>query len=694
MREGGGVGSRQRAAVWCAWSAALAAMPYFRASLDAIPMVVAPGQAGDVPVAVALLFVLAWGVVLPGGDEPRPARMARRAVGLIGLAATAALVVVEVVLCVNRGIPYLDDAQVAVYETVGALELPLATLALSGWALWGSSLGIDATHDGGASAGPVAQKVVSTSAVPLFVAFAVGSLWPCAGMLGALVPWAQPAAYSLVGGALSAVAALLMTRLACSHGVSLSHAIESFLAGNLVFVLVRAIDREIVWEGLGELLPSPALFGCFAALMFALVVVSGLILWFRTRRRHETSLPEAPDAPQRQVLVGVLQSRARKPLTDRELVVLERTALGDTASAIAEDLGLAEATVASYRHRGYEKLGVSGAEELRVLAADVETPEGSTGEEGGVIGANATLAIPDLRLRPRYALFLLVLIALPMIPWPDAFEGPRGYWIYGIGRVVSYVCAMSVLLLGIVFRSFHVDFLEREGNEPTVISMPLRMSLVLLALASGLVTYQSWCGYGGYEMAGMALAAILVLLSVGCSSRSDVGSQTSKTVKGILPYLLANVEFLMNETWFLCFPIAVVLSMGLDSVLFEVLNWLYVVRYLLTFFVCIFVLAAAIQKIGRKPRAWASLPMKGVDRTIMYLESRGLGELQAYVLLDLACGYGVREVAERRCTTAATVKSYRQRSYDALGVHSISELRELLSREAGFTRKRKLHPDK
>ncbi len=687
------MGSRQRAAVWCAWSAALAAMPYFRASLDATPMVVAPGQAGDVPVAVALLLVLAWGVVLPVGDEPRPAHMARRAVGLIGLAATAALVVVEVVLCVNRGIPYLDDAQVAVYETVGALELPLATLALSGWALWGSSLGIDATHDGDDNAGPVSQKVVSTSAVPLFAAFAVGSLWPCAGMLGALVPWAQPAAYSLVGGALSAVAALLMTWLACSRGVSLSRAIESLLAGNLAFVLVRAIDREIVWEGLGELLPSSALFGCFAALMFAFVVVSGLMLWFRTRRRHETSLPEDPDAPQRQVLVSVLQSRARKPLTDRELVVLERTARGDTASAIAEDLGLAEATVASYRHRGYEKLGVSGAEELRVLAADVETPEGFAGGEG-VIGANVTPACPDLSLRPRYVLFLLVLIALPMIPWPDAFEGPRGYWIYGVGRVASYVCALSVLLLGIVFRYFHVDFLERKGDESAVLSMPLRMSLVLLALASGLVTYQSWCGYGGYEMAGMALAALLVLLSVGCSSRGNIGSQTNKTVGGILPYLLANVEFLMSKTWFLCFPVAVVLSMGLDSVLFEVLNWLYVVRYLLAFFVCIFVLAAAIQNFGRKPRAWVSLPTKGVDRAIMYLEGRGLGELQAYVLLDLACGYGVREVAERRCTTAATVKSYRQRSYDALGVHSMPELRELLSREAGFTSNIKLHPDK
>ena len=120
---------RRRGATWCLWSAALAAMPYFRASLDAPPMVVALGQAGDVPVAVALLAVLVWGVVRSGCDESRPTRVARRIVELVGLAATAALVVVEVVLCANRGIPHLDDTQVLVYETIGALEAPLSALA-------------------------------------------------------------------------------------------------------------------------------------------------------------------------------------------------------------------------------------------------------------------------------------------------------------------------------------------------------------------------------------------------------------------------------------------------------------------------------------------------------------------------------------------------------------------------------------
>lgn len=82
------------------------------------------------------------------------------------------------------------------------------------------------------------------------------------------------------------------------------------------------------------------------------------------------------------------------------------------------------------------------------------------------------------------------------------------------------------------------------------------------------------------------------------------------------------------------------------------------------------------------------------DRVIHYLLGRGLGELQAQVLLDLVSGYGIGEVAVRRCTTVATVRSYRQRSYIALGVHSMSELRELLSCEAGFTCERELHPVK
>ena len=173
-RRRGGVDARRRVAVWCAWSVARAAMPYFRASLEAAPMVVAPGQAGDIPVAMALLVALVWDVVWRRADEPRPAHLTRRAVTLVGIASTAALVIVEAVLCINRGIPFLGDAQIAVYETIGALEMPLSVFALTGWSIRGVSLRADLIPDES-----VGQGVPPAGSTSLFVAFTIGALWPC-----------------------------------------------------------------------------------------------------------------------------------------------------------------------------------------------------------------------------------------------------------------------------------------------------------------------------------------------------------------------------------------------------------------------------------------------------------------------------------------------------------------------------------
>ena len=54
-------------------------------------------------------------------------------------------------------------------------------------------------------------------------------------------------------------------------------------------------------------------------------------------------------------------------------------------------------------------------------------------------------------------------------------------------------------------------------------------------------------------------------------------------------------------------------------------------------------------------------------------------------MIDLACGYNVPEVCRRWHTTPATVRSYRQRTYDDCKVHCIDDLRKLLVEEVGFT---------
>ena len=76
---------------------------------------------------------------------------------------------------------------------------------------------------------------------------------------------------------------------------------------------------------------------------------------------------------------------------------------------------------------------------------------------------------------------------------------------------------------------------------------------------------------------------------------------------------------------------------------------------------------------------------KGVERARHYLLGRGLGQLQAEILIDLACGEDLASVCKKNVTTPATVYSYRTRAFEKLGLNSIDELRKLLKDEAGFT---------
>lgn len=76
---------------------------------------------------------------------------------------------------------------------------------------------------------------------------------------------------------------------------------------------------------------------------------------------------------------------------------------------------------------------------------------------------------------------------------------------------------------------------------------------------------------------------------------------------------------------------------------------------------------------------------KGVERARHYLLGRGLGQLQADILIDLACGEDLASVCKKNATTSATVYSYRTRAFEKLDLNSIDELRKLLKDEAGFT---------
>lgn len=105
------------------------------------------------------------------------------------------------------------------------------------------------------------------------------------------------------------------------------------------------------WQRLNNLLP----------------LVTGLISAHYRLTYNSTSDPAASHRQTSQSMVHSVISRAMPPfdrLTGREREVAERILLGYTAEATGLDLGIASSSVATYRKRAYEKLGITSQNDL------------------------------------------------------------------------------------------------------------------------------------------------------------------------------------------------------------------------------------------------------------------------------------------------------------------------------------------
>lgn len=228
----------------------------------------------------------------------------------------------------------------------------------------------------------------------------------------------------------------------------------------------------------------------------------------------------------------------------------------------------------------------------------------------------------------------------------------------------------------------HVLFEEapRSGSgKVSPLPAVLRTALVACGVLWGVGICGSWLGYAGYAPLGTIVPALYILGALTWCLHAGRGPLVAE----LASVLSATWGSLLTEGWFLmtaATSLALFVCVGsVDEAAFDAL---FSIRYPLVLLACAVLCAWSVTHRG-EPRLTFS--ERQTNRVLRYLEGRGMGELQAQVLLDLACGCDVRTVASRRCTTVATVRSYRQRAYDSLGVHSIDDLRELLSRDAGFT---------
>lgn len=415
-------------------------------------------------------------------------------------------------------------------------------------------------------------------------------------------------------------------------------------------------------------------------------VLKGMTKW-RAKKTSAASIVSLPAANEEDEVANLLGKAASSPLTQRELDVMCKTALGHSAATIADSLGIAEATVASYRRRGYEKLGLSGASELRMYVRGIkERP--AVAEESGEKKKQAN---KPSALAPTA--FVALMLAVIFMVWPDIiYNHSKGDYgsVAGICRFGLFAFAALLILTGVAWAEVSVG---SNGSDSSVRKLTAREEAMTLAhyLLFSVGSYFAWSSSPVWTGIGLdlnqyltyrlklLLLLVLVFLWLGAERLENDGSTGySRRLFGALALGVRRL-----------------FGMGAENLLFLAAA-LYISEWFDYYFIgalsnpAAYVYPAAIVVLTvclwRRLR-WRRIKVapKGVERARHYLLGRGLGQLQAEILIDLACGEDLASVCKKNVTTPATVYSYRTRAFEKLGLNSIDELRKLLKDEAGFT---------
>ena len=651
--------------LWCVWAALLVAMPY---NVGDITGPVVPGQLGMLPLSLALIVLIAWRTLVPATKEAFgwDASGARRVLVRLGQTATIVWVVAEA-YAVYRGREYLlEPWLVDINIALAYVEAVCSFLAVVGCSL--STRGSEDFFRDVPESGSIAPFVLG-GAVPAFLMLLAdaGGFWPA--LVGLLLCLA-------VGiGTLAA-----LRRFASSEGIVFDDVL-SLLSGLLMYQIAKAIVGELQFEQALSWIPPKAAFGLY--LLTLLAFAGALAL---TRRRGATVVSRVArrvvisPSIERGGGIGIssLLERAAKPLTERERAVLSRTLSGESASRIAEDMGLSKSTIATYRRRCCEKLGVDGVQELIALAETYSCVEGKHEEPAGTEPASGRLAPSSDRKRCAFLALILmtfVIVALARVPSDASIAGG---WFHRLPYF--YLWSICAVLVGISVVRAGIAKRPVQEADPGVAAGGMIFTLTLSEIA-----YCIWMAYGPFSRAAFVATFVLGCLAAGMAR--NAGAFTAGSVLRTAPRaFLEGFEWLLISQPLTSLFAAAALSLSscawLDA---RLIIWpLSAARFL-----CPLTILASVGSLlwglrVAQPGEAELAPAKE-QRAVHYLLGRGLGELQAMIVLDLARGCRTRDICARRHVAASTVRSYRQRAFGTLGVRSSFELRELLSREAGVT---------
>ena len=659
---------------WILWTALLVATPY---GPFIVGDPVAPGLGGTIVYATVLALLIAWHWL---GDwlEPRILHVFPRAFDWFILAArtmTLVLIPLGFVAVINATVESVDLPW-SLVELIDNLEVFCRIIGTFGWCMYAD------------------KELAAQAGSPRFTAARIyffGCAWPSAALLLALSLCAASLARSALLSILVAVAVVLWGRRSFRASALPENTAMYLVAGHLTSALflefLMSLWSNMIFE---TYYPPTIVLGYLVVVLLSAslfeAALKGMAKW-RAKTTSAMSIENLPAANEEDEAASLLGQAASSPLTQRELDVMCKTALGHSAATIAGNLGIAEATVASYRRRGYEKLGLSGASELRQYVRDSKVSPVASKESGEKEKQTNRPSLPGM------AAFITLMLTVIFMVWPDIiYNHSKGDYgsVSGICRFGLFVFVILLVLAGVIWADVSSGSSVGDNSVGSLTSREAVLTLahyLLFSVGSYFAWSSSliWTGIGlnlnqylPYRLK-ILLLLVLVLLWLGAEKLENDGF--TGYARRLLSALTLGVRRLFG--------------MGAENLLFlaaalYISEWFdyYLIGTLSNPAAYVYPAAIAVLTVclWRRLR-WHRIKVapKGVERARHYLVGRGLGQLQSDILIDLASGEDLTSVCKKNVTTPATVYSYRTRAFEKLGLNSIYELRKLLKDEAGFT---------
>ncbi|MDO4848486.1 MAG: LuxR C-terminal-related transcriptional regulator [Coriobacteriia bacterium] len=347
-------------------------------------------------------------------------------------------------------------------------------------------------------------------------------------------------------------------------------------------------------------------------------------------------------------------------LSEREAQVAAAELSGATDADIASELGLKPQTVATYRSRAYQKLGVSSRAGLVGAARSCSAPAGTCARGNGS-GASAPLPIARRSAALRAALGTVVLLLLAVLLRMSVPLPAQRVALLAASAALLAKGAAGLARAGGWGAPGEGGFGQvgtgqggsgRAGFEPQVVAG------CICACAGAVVSPQLPVLYGWRALAA-PVATFLCLVWVECAARdASTRALTALTcgVVGLLTVQAGLYGLQASVPWpQLAMPLAgllAVATLGIDKRLAE--------------------------------RELSDALLVGEARCDSYLRGRGLSELEASVLILSAKRLSRAAIAESLAISVATVSTYRSRGVKKLGAEDLEAAFRLMREEGGL----------